>query len=397
MLNAEGRLTPKSASQGKKKAKIWIDLDNSPHVPFFVPIIQELAGLGYPILLTARDCFQVRDLVSLFNLHCMFVGRHHGKHTLAKAAGTVSRALRLAFLLRGEKVGLAVAHGSRAQTIAADLLRVPSCSLWDYEFAKMVKGMEPDWMMVPAVIPDSAIPFDRRRVLKYQGIKEDVYVPGFKPDPGLRTRLGLKEDDLVVTARPPADEAHYYNPESDMLFRAAIDFVVTELGARVVLLPRDERQGASARALWPELFAARKMIIPENAVNGLSLLWSSDLAISGGGTMNREAAALGVPVYSVFRGKIGAVDHYLARSGRLVLLESVSDVRDKLVAPKEARRHNPANLQSRALKMIVDNLVAIVETGSLVGKQHNRNGATRPPLPHRDSLYSAANDQARGA
>ena len=368
MLNAEGRLTPKSASQGKKRAKIWIDLDNSPHVPFFVPIIEELGELGYPILLTARDCFQVRDLVCLFNLHCKFVGRHHGKHTLAKIAGTLSRALHLAFLLRGEKVGLAVSHGSRAQTIAADLLGVPSCSLWDYEFAKMVKMEKPDWMMVPAVIPDSAIPFDNGRVLKYQGIKEDVYVPGFKPDPGLRARLGLKEDDLVVTARPPADEAHYYNPESDKLFRAAIDFVTTELGARVVLLPRNERQGASARALWPELFAARKMIIPKHAVNGLSLLWSSDLAISGGGTMNREAAALGVPVYSVFRGKIGAVDRYLAQNGRLVLLENVSDVREKLVMPKNKQRHEPANLHSHALRTIVDNLVAIVETGRLSQK-----------------------------
>jgi|SRR5579875_99257 len=363
MLNAEGLSKSKSVSQSRKITKIWIDLDNSPHVPFFAPIIGELEQLGYKTFLTARDCFQVRDLVTLFNLSCLFVGRHHGKRMLAKISGTFLRASRLAFLLQDEKVGLAVAHGSRAQMIAAKLLGVPSCSLGDYEFAKGIVGFKPNWMMVPAVIPDSAIRFDIARVVKYPGIKEDVYVPRFKPDPGLRARLGLKEDDLVVTGRPPADEAHYYNPESSELFRSAIDFVTTELGARVVLLPRNETQEASARALWPELFTARKIIIPETVVNGLGLLWSSDVVISGGGTMNREAAALGVPVYSVFRGHIGAVDRYLAQNGRLVLLQNVSDIREKLVIPKNRHKRALPKVQSHALRTIVDNIIAIFETG----------------------------------
>ncbi len=368
MLNAEGRPVPKLASNGKTKMKIWIDMDNSPHVPFFVPIIKELEELGYPVVLTARDCFQVCDLVKLYNLPCTFVGRHYGKHKVAKIAGTCYRALRLASLLRGEDVRLAVAHGSRALTIASTLLGIPSLCLWDYEFTKGTGKFRPDWMMVPAVIPDSAIQLDPHRVFKYQGIKEDVYVPGFTPDPGLRARLGLEEGDFVVTARPPADEAHYYNPESDQLFHAAINFLAEDHGARIVLLPRNEKQGEAAKALWPELFARRRIIIPEHAVDGLNLLWSSDLAISGGGTMNREAAALGVPVYSVFRGKIGAVDRYLAQNGRLVLLEKLSDVREKIVVPKKVRRRAPAHHQSHTLRTIVDNLVAIIETGRLSQK-----------------------------
>ncbi len=368
MSNVEGPRAPKSTRHGETKAKIWIDMDNSPHVPFFVPIIQELEKLGYAVVLTARDCFQVRDLVKLFKLHCTIVGRHYGKNKLAKIAGTCYRALQLASLVRGEKVCLAVAHGSRSQMLAASLLGIPSCSLWDYEFAKSVKGFGPDWMMVPAVIPDSAIQFDSGRVLKYQGIKEDVYVPGFKPDPDLRASLGLKEGDLIVTARPPADEAHYYNPESDELFRAAIEFVAEQPDVRIILLPRSDKQGSAAKALWPELFTGRKMIIPEHAVDGLTLLWNSDLAISGGGTMNREAAALGIPVYSVFRGRIGAVDRYLAQKGRLVLLEKVSDVQRKLIVPDKTQRRLPAPHQSQTLRMIVDNLVAIVETGRLSSK-----------------------------
>ena len=368
MLSDGGRLAFKSTNRNQKRGKIWIDMDNSPHVPFFVPIIRELKELGYPIFLTARDCFQVRDLVNLFKLPCVFVGRHYGKRKLAKVAGTCYRALRLASLARGEEVSLAVAHGSRAQLLAASLLGIPSLSLWDYEFTEKISALQPDWMMIPAVIPDSAIQYDRHRVLRYQGIKEDVYVPGFKPDLGLRPSLGLKDDDFVVTARPPADEAHYYNPESDVLFRAAIDFLAEQPGARIILLPRNEKQGASAKKLWPGLFAEHKMVIPEHAVDGLSLLWNSDLAVSGGGTMNREAAALGVPVYSVFRGRIGAVDRYLAQNDRLVLLETVSDVRKKIVVPKSVQRRVPGNHQSGTLKTIVDNLVAIVETGKPIQK-----------------------------
>lgn len=368
MLNSGGRPAPEPVSNGKSNTKIWIDLDNSPHVPFFVPIIKELEELGYPVVLTARDCFQVRDLVRLYNLPCAFVGRHYGKHKLAKITGTLYRAMRLASLLRGEKVSLAVAHGSRAQTIAASLLRIPSLCLYDYEFSRGFPGIHADWFMVPSVIPDSSIQKDTGRVFKYQGIKEDVYVPGFRADPGLRARLGLKEDDFVVTARPPANEAHYHNPESDQLFRAAIDYLTEAHGARIVLLPRNEKQEAAAKALWPELIATRRIIIPEHAVDGLSLLWSSDLAISGGGTMNREAAALGVPVYSVFRGRIGAVDRYLAQNGRLVLLEKVSDVREKLVVPKKVRRRVQASHPSHTLKTIVENLIAIVETGRLCQK-----------------------------
>ncbi len=363
MLSVKGLSKFKPKSQGKKGTTVWVDMDNSPHVPFFVPIIEELEQLGYSILLTARDCFQVRDLVTLFNLPCSFVGRHYGKHILAKVAGTFLRASHLAYLIHDKKIGLAVAHGSRAQVIAANLLGVPSCSLGDYEFAKGIVGFKPDWMMVPAVIPDSAIQFDTARVVKYPGIKEDVYIPRFTPDPYLRARLGLGEDDLVVTGRPPADEAHYFNPASDKLFRAAINFVTMELGAKVVLLPRNERQGAFAKTLWPELFAERKIIIPDCVVNGLSLIWISDAVISGGGTMNREAAALGVPVYSAFRGNVGAVDRYLEQNGRLVLLENITAIRERLVITKNWRRRALPNIQSRALRTIVDNIVAIVETG----------------------------------
>ena len=215
--------------------------------------------------------------------------------------------------------------------------------------------------MCPEVIPDTALR-GGNRVLKYPGIKEDVYVPRFVPDPQLRGQLGLCEDDLVVTLRPPANEAHYHTPKSDELFDAAVEFLRRRPDVKLVAVPRNERQAALVMQRWPDLFATGRMRIPDHVVDGLNLIWYSDLVISGGGTMNREAAALGVPVYSVFRGKIGAVDRYLSAKGRLVLLESVQDVQAKISVVRRKRPAKPESGDRTALSSIVGHISAILES-----------------------------------
>jgi predicted glycosyltransferase len=216
--------------------------------------------------------------------------------------------------------------------------------------------------MCPEVIPKSAARCDPNRVLQYPGIKEDVYVPRFVPDRRVRSQLGLRGQDLVVTLRPPASEAHYHNPQSDKLFDAAVAFLREKADVKLVVLPRNERQAAALRKAWPGLFLDGTMRIPDRVVDGLNLIWDSDLVISGGGTMNREAAALGVPVYSVFRGKIGAVDQYLSMNGRLVLLESVQDVQTKISVARRHRPAKPENSDRTALSSIVGHISAIMES-----------------------------------
>jgi predicted glycosyltransferase len=344
--------------------EIWIDIDNTPHVPFFAPIVEGLTRRGFPVLLTARDAYQVKELFRLFNMPCRTIGHHYGRHKLLKVVGTLIRASKLAAAVALSRPALALSHGSRSQLIAASSLRIPSVMIGDYEFSSWQTLVQPNWVMVPSVIPDAAIPMNGVRILKYPGIKEDVYVPRFKPDPNLRGQLGLREEEFVVTARPPATEAHYHNPESDTLFQVAIDYLASQADARIVVLPRNKKQAQSVRECWPQLFASGKMVIPEHVVDGLNLLWSSDLAISGGGTMNREAAALGVPVYSVFRGRIGSVDQYLAREGRLVLLEKTEDIPKKIILSKRVRPVSPANNNFETLETIVENIVSITESGS---------------------------------
>lgn len=351
------------------KGKIWIDLDNSPHVPFFAPIVEELGKHGYPVVLTARDCFQVRELADLFHLNYRLVGHHSGKGKIRKMAGLCFRALQLIPTILKEKPSLAVSHCSRSQLIVSTLCGIPSLVLGDYEFATGWAFIRPTWHMCPEVIPNSALQFDPSRILKYPGIKEDVYVTRFVPKPGIRPQLGLQEQDLVVTMRPPASEAHYHNPESDRLFEAAVEFLSKKPGLKLVALPRNEKQAVCLRKRWPDLFANGTMRIPEKIVEGLNLIWHSDFVISGGGTMNREAAALGVPVYSVFRGKIGAVDQYLSKTGRLVLLQSSEDLHTKISLVERERPASAPNRHAAALSFIVNQIVATAESQHPLSKR----------------------------
>jgi uncharacterized protein len=342
--------------------KIWIDIDNSPHVPFFKPIMRELEKRGFEILLTARDTYQVCDLLKFHNLSCKVVGRHYGKNKLLKVLGNCLRAAQLLPMVAKARPDLALSHGSRAQTLICAVLGVPSIMMHDYEHSTKTGFIEPNWILTPEVIPTATMSGHRGRTLKYPGLKEDVYIPQFQPDPSIVKMLGISPEEILVTLRPPATEAHYHNPEADILFGAALELFEATPNVRAVTLPRSVKQGAELRERWAALISSGKMIIPSSPVDGLNLIWFSDLVISGGGTMNREAAALEVPVYSIFRGKIGAVDHYLAESGRLVLLESVEDVKNKVSLKRrekslEMRIHRP-----EAMDRIVDAILHIAET-----------------------------------
>jgi hypothetical protein len=346
-------------SAGSKR--VWIDLDNSPHVPFFVPIIEELEKRGYSTLLTARDAYQVVELARLHHVPCKKVGHHYGKHKIMKAMGTLYRALQLIHVALKQDLAVALSHGSRSQLIAAKILRIPSVLMFDYEFAKGVKIFGPTWIMTPEAISPEATSHHKQAALKYPGLKEHVYIPRFVPDYGIRSKLGVADGDIMVTVRPPASEAHYHNRESDELFHAAIDFLAQKPDVRMVVLPRNERQASLLRSAWPELIESGKIVIPDHVVDGLSLLWFSDLVISGGGTMNREAAALGVPVYSIFRGRIGAVDLYLSETGRLVLIENLEDLRSKIKLRRWDRPKAPVSSQTNTLSVIVENVISIIE------------------------------------
>jgi predicted glycosyltransferase len=348
----------------RKKLKIWIDLDNTPHVPFFEPIAEELKSRGFPLLVTARDAFQVCDLADKKNFPYLKVGRHYGKHRLLKGAGLMYRSLQLAPIILREKPVLAISHGARSQLLLGNWLRIPTVLMEDYEYCQFPPMMRASWLIAPAVIPDESLPFSNGNVRKYNGIKEDVYAWKFQPDARLLGELGLTERDLIVTVRPPATEAHYHNPESEALFERFMDRACRVPEIKIVLLPRNPKQGALIRRQWPTWFADDKTVIPTAAIDGLNLMWHSDLVVSGGGTMNREAAALGVPVYSIFRGTIGAVDRHLCNEGRLVLVDSVKNVDRMIPIVRRLRRPISEITSKQTLHTIVDTIQEIAEATS---------------------------------
>lgn len=346
----------KSALSHLKKT-IWIDLDNTPHVPFFLPIKKELKKRNYRVLLTARNAFQVKELAQKNNLFVRVIGRHYGKHKIKKLLGWLYRTCQLIPFIIKNRPDLAVSHGSRSQLTAARLFGIPTILIMDYEHSRPAPFSRPDWVIVPEILKNAKLPSSR--VLTYHGLKEDVYVPFFRPDEQILNELGAKPETILVSIRPPATEAHYHNPAGEDLFFGVVDWLLIFSDIKIVMLPRNRNQAVEIKSKKKDWFKKGQVIIPGQALDGLNLIFFSDLVISGGGTMNREAASLGVPVYSIFRGPLGLIDKQLEKEGRLVLIKSEDEFPN--IKLKKREKTAPSDLRDRiALNQIVDHIVNII-------------------------------------
>jgi predicted glycosyltransferase len=340
--------------------KIWIDLDNTPHVPLYIPIIRSLELRGHNVILSARDAFQTCELAEKMNLRFKKIGHHYGKNALMKLYGLVWRSVQMTPFFLRQRPQLALTSGGRSQFLVCNLFRIPTVAVVDYEHARTIRPSRPRWLIAPQALAEEKIISTRERILYYRGIKEDVYVPEFRPDPSLRDELGLAPDKIIVTVRPPANEAHYRNPESDKLLDELMARICAAPDVRAVMLPRNKAQELYLKSAHPEWFRDGRTVIPPQVVNGLNLLWLSDLVVSGGGTMNREAAALGVPVFSIFRGKTGAVDRMLEKERRLTLIQSADEIGTKI---KFIRREKEPAVNGRprhALEDIINHIQDII-------------------------------------
>lgn len=344
-----------------KDAKIWIDLDNSPHVPFFAPIISELERKGHTVWVTARDRFQIAELAAMHNIPNVMVGRDYGKSKLVKYAGLMYRTLQLLPLVVREQPTIALSHGSRSQVTAARMAGVPTIVMLDYEFVDLSFPFMIDHIFMPDAIPAQSITAKCKHIWRYPGIKEDVYVPCFYPSNDILNELAIAPDRIVVTMRPPATSAHYHNAKSERLFEEVISLAAGTPNTVIIMLPRNEKQSQEIRENWRGVLESGKMIIPGKAVRGLDLAWHSDLVVSGGGTMIREAAALGIPAYSVFTGETGCVDRSLAETGRLTLISDAEAIAGT-IAMKKKKPVNQASRSSHTLNCILDRLEEVINS-----------------------------------
>jgi len=316
--------------------RLWIDLANSPHVPFFRALIDRFEAAGHEVAVTARDFAETVPLANAANLTHEVVGVHGGRQVSAKAGNLMNRAWALAGWARKRQFNLAISHNSYSQILAARALRVKSVTLMDYEYqpANHLAFRLTSRLIVPVSFPDrrlrryGATP---KKIRRYHGTKEDVYLADFRPDPSFvnqLSELGIGPDNVLVLMRPPAYDALYHRFQNT-LFDEALDSFLSDENVRVVLLPRNEEQRASYVA--PK---RANLIVPAAPLHGANLIAASDLVISAGGTINREAAALGVPAASVYAGMWAAVDEQLVKEGRLQRIATAQDIRKLSVAKK---------------------------------------------------------------
>ncbi len=333
--------------------RLWIDLANSPHVPFFRALTDRFIAAGHEVEITAREFAETVPLARDAGLNPEVIGAHGGREVSAKAGNLISRASTLARWARTRRIDLAVSHNSYSQILAARLLRIKTATLMDYEHqpANHLAFRFASKIIVPASFPASELRrFGARvgKVRRYHGTKEDVYLADFQPDPAFGERLcelGVNPDNVLVLMRPPAVEALYHRFQNE-LFDEALAMLLQNENVRVVLLPRNEAQRAAYTAM-------ERLIVPATPLPGAELIAASDLVISAGGTINREAAALGVPAASIYAGKWAAVDEGLVNEGRLHRLSNSDDLRKLTIRKKDAT--NP-----RRLSNVVNEIVQFI-------------------------------------
>lgn len=319
---------------------IWIDLDNSPHVPLFLPIIRHYRDSGTEVILTARDHSQTLELLDLAGLNGTYtvIGSHAGASKIKKLSNLVFRTFQLTRHIRkGSKPAVAISHGSRSMVLAARLLRIPAITMYDYEFTETrIFNTFSDRVLVPEGIGDEVldkIGLQESKRYKYQGLKEELYIREFAPEANFHARLSrsvgheIRDDEVLVVLRPPASTANYHNPRSDSVFAALLQHLKDNQNAFIVIVPRTKQQAAEIDTRLESLEDAdAEFAILHTAVNGLDLINAADVVISGGGTMNREAVLLGVPVYSIFQGEQGSLDRKMEQSGDIVSIRIETDL-----------------------------------------------------------------------
>jgi len=303
---------------------IWIDLANSPHVLFFQPIIALLRDRGHEVVVTSRDFAQTVGLCELYGVTHTVVGEHGGATIAGKGGNLIGRVRELMRFVSPLRPSVAVSHNSYAQLVTARLLRVPSMTAMDYEHqpANHLAFRSASVVAVPQALPVAYVRRQGASVAKtwrYPGIKEDVTLAGFSPSPGYLQSVGLEPSRVTVVVRPPADMALYHRFENELF--AGVLQRLSASDAQVVLLARTPQQVAALRDA-----GYSDMVRDTCAFDGRELVAAADLVISAGGSMNREAAVLGTPAFSVYAGKPGAVDAWLVETGRLVAVSSAEDV-----------------------------------------------------------------------
>jgi hypothetical protein len=349
----------------KDSKLIWFDFDNSPHVPVLLPIVKETRYRGYKTILTARDKSETKELLSLNNEKFKVIGKSFPKNKFLKIYYTFERALKLIYYLKknvNKKLIMSVTHGSRSALLASWLIRIPSVMLTDYEYANSIFGnIFATKFLMPKLFTKDRLKEAGILINKvdfYPGIKEQIYINSNLKKENVLECFGIDKSKIIITFRPPSIIAHYHNPESEIIMREIFN-KISQYKDKIfiIILPRTKEQGEDISN-----FVRRESIphlIPEKPLNGIDLILSSDLVLGGGGTMTREAAVLGVPSYSFFKGPKGAVDEFLEKNGRLIFIDSILNIKNLHFEKKQKEMNILQGNQKKIISFICDRLESL--------------------------------------
>jgi uncharacterized protein len=333
--------------------RVWIDLTNTAHVLVLRPLVELLEADGHEVALTARPLSHTIELLEDWGHPHVVLGRHGGARPIDKATAAADRVRQLIRFGRRRRFDCALAHGSTDLPIASRLLGVPNTTMLDYEWATLQHGL--NCRLANRVLAPQAIPAERLarlgarppKLVAYPGLKEEYYLADFEPDDGVLGELGLEREAVLCVVRTAPSYALYLRGAGDGLLSRLLRRLAAADGVQTVILPRTTEEAEAIAGLGLD-----RLVVPRRAVDGRSLVGFADVLVSGGGTMNREAAVLNTPAWSIFEGRLGEIDEMLIRQGRLRLLRDPNDVKleKKPLNSLHARtRRDPRSLLRLAL------------------------------------------------
>jgi predicted glycosyltransferase len=334
--------------------RVWVDFTNTAHVLVLRPLVELLERQGHEVTLTARPLSHTQELLEDWGHPHSVIGHYGGTGKLGKARAAAGRVPHLLKFARGRGFDWGLAHGSTDLPPVARLLRFPNTTMFDYEWASLQHHV--NCRLASRVLVPDAIPAERlrrygansRKLIRYPGLKEEYYLSGFEPDPAVLERIGVDPGGILCVVRTAPSYALYLGGAESELLPRLLKRLSAQGETQTVVLARNDEQRRAIGGL-----ALERVFVPERAVDGRSLVALADLLVSAGGTMNREAAVLGTPVWSMFEGRLGAIDEQLASEGKLRFLSDPDEIAiaRKPRGVKAARmRRNPADL----LRLAVD-------------------------------------------
>jgi uncharacterized protein len=332
---------------------VWVDCTAAAHPLVLRPIVERLEGRGHEVLVTAREYGQTLGILDRLGIAYTAVGSHGGASAFGKGRALAGRSARLARLVWQRRPQLALAHGSVDLAVVSSLYRIPAAQMQDYEFAGWQRQIA--FRAARKVLMPDSIPLERlrkigakeRKLVRYPGLKEEYYLADFSPDASVLDELGLDREKVLVVVRPPPETSEYHARND--VYGEAIRHLAASPPVQAVVIPRTERQGDEVRAM-----KATNLIVPERAIDAQSLIAYADLVVSAGGTMNREAVALGTPVFTTFAGRMGGVDEDLIAAGRLRVLADPSEL------PLRKRESPVGVLNPRDPELLVEGVLGAV-------------------------------------